>query len=447
MRSILASFSIILSAPAFAQTDHSQHQHTPPATPAPPSPAPDPMAKMDHSKMGHQEPEAPNEDCLCNAAPLAPLMPVQGSGTSRLPAAEGMMHGKHIMTGDWMLMLHGYAWLTYSDQGGPRGDKQTFVTSMAMAEASRDLSDNTRLQLRAMLSLDPLIGKRGYPNLFATGETANGIPLVDRQHPHDFFMELSARIDHDFGDSGITGFIYGGPAAEPALGPSAFMHRRSAKLNPEAPITHHWFDSTHITFGVVTAGLATRTLQLEGSVFKGREPDEERWGIDKLKLDSWSVRAIWNPSQNWALSLSHGFQKDAEATDPGENQRKTIASVSYAGSRLAATAAFSLKNHDGDTHNAFLAEANWDITPRHAIFGRVEVADNDELFFAPDPRATDSYGVSKATLGYAYTLPVGPFGLSLGGSGSIYTKPAALDAVYGRNPKSFTLFAKLSLGQ
>ena len=397
--------------------------------------------QMDHSQMGHEDPAQDLQPITGTPISLS----AQGSGTSRLPAAEGMMHGVHIMSGGWMVMLHGYAWGTYSDQGGPRGDRQAFVTSMAMAEASRDLSDRTRLQLRGMFSLDALMGRRGYPNLFATGETANGIPLVDRQHPHDFFMELSARIDHDFG--GVTGFLYGGPAAEPALGPSAFMHRRSAKLNPEAPITHHWFDSTHITFGVVTAGLATRTLQLEGSVFKGREPDEERWGIDTLKLDSWSLRATWTPSRHWALSLSHGFQKDVEATDPGANQRKTIASVSYADDRLAATAAFSLKNHDGDTHNAFLAEATWDITPRHALFGRVEVADNDELFFAPDPRADSNYTVGKATLGYAYTLPLtAPLALSLGGSGSVYAKPSALDAVYGRSPKSFTLFAKLSLG-
>ena len=323
-------------------------------------------SQMDHSKMGHEAP--PLEDDLQPITGTPINRPAQGSGTSRLPGAEGMMHGQHIMTGDWMIMLHGYAWLTYSDQGGPRGDKQTFVTSMAMAEASRDLGDNTRLQLRGMFSLDPLIGKRGYPNLFATGETANGEPLVDRQHPHDLFMELSARIDHDFG--GITGFVYGGPVAEPALGPSAFMHRGSAKLNPEAPITHHWFDSTHITFGVVTAGIATDTLQLEASAFRGREPDEARYNIETPKLDSWSVRATWNPSQHWALSLSHGFLKSPEARDPLDNERRTIGAISYASQKLTVTAAYSYKVHGGDGHGAFLAEANYDITPRHAIFGR-----------------------------------------------------------------------------
>jgi hypothetical protein len=435
-KAALCAAPIAFAFPAAAQMDHSQHQHTPPATPAPP---PDPMAGMDHSQM-----EAMKACETASCGTVSTWQTASGSGTSRLPGAEGMMQGLHLMPGDWMIMIHGYAWGTYSNQGGPRGDKQAFVTSMAMAEASRDLGATTKLQLRAMLSLDPLIGKRGYPNLFATGETANGIPLVDRQHPHDFFMELSARVDHDFSDN-VTGFLYGGPVAEPALGPSAFMHRRSAKLNPEAPITHHWFDSTHITFGVVTAGIATRTLQLEASSFTGREPDEERWGIETPKLDSWSVRATWNPSPNWSLSVSHGFLKSPEAREPLDNERRTIGAVHYADRRLSVTAAYSHKVHGGDGHGALLAEANWDITPRHALFGRFETVENEELFPDTDPIA-GSYRVSKATLGYAYTIPLGPFGLSLGGSASAYAKPSALDAAYGRNPKSFTLFAKLGLG-
>ena len=425
----------LIASPAAAQMqgmDHSQHAPTPPAQPVPATSL-DPHAGHDMSKMEGMDMGAPDA-------------PAAGSGTSRLPAAEGAMHGLHLTPGDWMVMLHGYAWGTYSNQGGPRGDAQAFVTSMAMAEAARDLSPKTRLQFRAMLSLDPLMGARGYPNLFATGETAGGIPLVDRQHPHDFFMELSARIDTELGDS-VSGFLYGGPVAEPALGPSAFMHRRSARLNPEAPIAHHWFDSTHITYGVVTAGLAGQKWQIEASAFRGREPDESRWDIETPKLDSWSVRATWTPSPNWAVSLSHGFLKDAEAAHPGENERRTVGAVHYADRRLAVTAAYSHKVHNGDAHGAFLAEANWDVTPRHAIFGRLETVENEELFEAPNPLAGRSFTVTKATLGYGYTIPMGAFGLTLGGSASVYAKPAALDAAYGRSPKSFTLFAKLALGQ
>lgn len=420
--------------------DHSQHQgHAPTPAPAPapapaPTPQPDPHAGHDMSAMQGTDMMGGSE------------MAARASGSSRLPGAEGPMRGLHWMAGDWMLMAHGYAWGTYSNQGGPRGDKQAFVTSMAMMQAERDIAPATHLQIRAMLSLDPVMGARGYPNLFATGETAGGIPLVDRQHPHDLFMELSARIDTDLG-GGTSAFLYGGPVAEPALGPSAFMHRRSARLNPEAPITHHWFDSTHITYGVVTAGLASEHWQFEASAFKGREPDEERWGFDTPRLDSWSVRATWTPSPNWAVSVSHGFLKDPEATHPGENENRTIGAVHYADKRLAVTAAYSHKVHDGDAHGGFIAEANFDITSHHAVFGRVEVVDNAELFDHHSPLAGQSFTVTKATLGYGYTIPVTSLvGLTLGGSASLYAKPAALDAAYGRSPKSFTLFAKLALG-
>jgi hypothetical protein len=371
--------------------------------------------------------------------------PTAGSGTSRLPGSEGMMSGRYRLRGDWRLMLHGYVWGTYSDQGGPRGDTLGFATSMAMIQASRDLSPATRLQLRGMFSADPLIGRRGYPNLFATGETANGVALVDRQHPHDLFMELSARIDHDAG-RGVTLFAYGGPVAEPALGPSAFMHRKSALLNPEAPITHHWFDSTHITFGVVTAGVATRAVQIEASAFRGREPDELRYDIEAPSLDSWSVRATWTPAPRWAASLSYGRLKSPEARNPLEDESRLIATIAYADSRLAILAAYGRKDRlPGRVVDAWLIEGNWAVAGRHTMFSRIETVVNDELFAEESPLADRPFRVTKGTLGYAYTVPVGPFGLSLGGSGSVYAKPAALDGAYGRAPKSFTLFAKLSL--
>ncbi|MDB5714690.1 MAG: hypothetical protein JWO15_2087 [Sphingomonadales bacterium] len=399
------------------------------------------MAGMDHDTHDSM----PGMDMDMDMADTG-AAPASGSGTSRLPAAEGMMTGLHLRPGGWTVMIHGYAWATYSDQGGPRGDDKAFVTSMAMVEGTRDLSATTRLQLRGMFSLDPLIGKRGYPNLFATGETANGVALVDRQHPHDLFMELSARVDTQIG-SGLTAFVYGGPVAEPALGPSAFMHRASAQFNPEAPITHHWFDSTHIAFGVVTAGLSNDHWQLEGSAFRGREPDEARYDIETPKLDSYSIRGTWTPTRNWAASLSYGRLKSTEALHPDEDESRLIAVVAYADKRLAVTAAYGRKDRlPGRVVDAFLAEANWKFVPRHAVFGRVENVENDELFGEDSPLHDRPFRVTKATLGYAYTLPVGPFGLSLGGSASVYAKSAALDAAYGRAPKSFTLFAKLALG-
>ena len=371
----------------------------------------------------------------------------EGSGTSRLPADEGGMHGVHLAAGEWTVMLHGYAWGVVTDQGGPRGDSGRFVTSMAMIEGERDLGDRAHVQLRAMGSLDPLMGPRGYPNLFATGELAHGRPLVDRQHPHDLFMELSARADYRIGIGSL--FLYGGPVAEPALGPAAFMHRASARYLPLAPIAHHWFDSTHISYGVVTAGWSSRAVQLEGSAFRGREPDEHRWDLETPRIDSWSARATWTPSPHWALQASHGFLKSPEQEHPAENEHRTTASAHYANGGVAATLAWSLKNRaPGPALPAWLGELSWEAGPHHTVFGRLETVANDELFPDPaDPRHDLTLHVAKAEGGYAYRLPLtGPLGLALGGTLAAYAKPAALDAAYGKAPLSWTLFAKLALG-
>ncbi len=259
----------LLAVPAAAQ-DHDHHQHgQEPAVPP-----------VDHSAHANHNQQA--------AQKKQPMRPAEGSGTALLPANEGGHHGLHIdLGGAWHGMAHGYLWGVHTDQSGPRGDSKTYVQSMAMLSAERATSWG-RVQLKSMLSLEPLMSNRGYPNLFATGETAGGEPLVDRQHPHDLFMELAARIDVNITENARL-FVYGGPVGEPALGPSAFMHRGSARYNPEAPITHHWFDSTHITYGVATMGIATSHLQFEGSIFTGREPDEDRWDIEKPRLDSWPV--------------------------------------------------------------------------------------------------------------------------------------------------------------
>jgi len=227
------------------------------------------------------------------------------------------------------------------------------------------------------------------------------------------------------------------------------MHRGSARYQPMSPITHHWFDSTHITYGVVTAGYATRTVQLEASAFKGREPDEHRWDIETPRLDSWSVRATWTPSPYWAMQASHGRLKEPEAQHPGEDENRSTASVHYARAGLSTTFAYSLKDRvPGERLSAFLGEATYELSPRHAVFGRVENVANDELFpDHDDPLHDVKFRVTKAEAGYAYRLPIiGPLGLALGGTVAVYDKPAALKAAYGATPVSWTLFGKCAVG-
>jgi hypothetical protein len=392
-------------------------------------------AAMDHAAMGH------------GGMRMSDAGAAYGSGTALLPLAGGTMTGAHVATGGWSLMAHGYAWGVTTEQSGPRGDAMSFVQSMGMVMADRDLSDTTHLQLRAMMSLEPLMGRQGYPNLLATGETAFGVPLVDRQHPHDLFMELAARVEIDVGsDSRLI--LYGGPVGEPALGPAAFMHRVSARYLPLAPITHHWFDSTHITYGVATAGWRTRTWQLEGSVFTGREPDEERWTLETPRFDSWSVRASWTPSPNLVAQVSHARLEEPEAQHPGEDERRTTASVHYATPELSATVAWSLKDRvPGERLPAWLVEANWAAGGGHNLFARGERVSNDELFpDHDDPLHDRTFRVARGELGYAYRLSLAePLNLALGGSALATAVPRALERTYG-DGLGWSLFAKLTLG-
>src|SRR6267378_6267596 len=235
------------------------------------------------------------------------------SGTSWQPDTA-VMEGIHGIAGDWATMLHGFASLIYDHQGGPRGADKIFSESMLMGMAQRTLGSGT-LTLRGMISLDPLMGKSGYPLLLQTGETANGVtPLIDRQHPHDLFMELAGVYSVSGAHRSV--FLYAGLPGEPALGPPAFMHRFSGLALPEAPITHHWLDSSHITFGVLTAGAVVDRLKLEISAFRGREPDEKRWNIESPRLDSHSFRLSFNPTVSWALQASLGRLNSPEQLEP-----------------------------------------------------------------------------------------------------------------------------------
>lgn len=404
--------------------------------------APAAAQEHDHSQMD------PSDHETAGMFPTSepPAAPAEGSGTSRLPANEGAMRGLHLMAGDWMVMAHGRVSLQFTDHSGPRGGDKAYASSMAMLTAGRETGWG-RIEFKAMASLEPAMDAAGYPNLFATGETAQGLPLVDRQHPHDLVMELAARVDFDAGRGRL--FLYGGPVGEPALGPSAFMHRGSASYNPEPPITHHWFDSTHISYGVVTAGYATNAWQIEASAFRGAEPDEHRWNIESPRFDSWSLRATLTPSPRFALQASYGEIHQPEALHPGEDEHRFTASAHYAGTcGLTAMLAFSAKDRvPGATLSAWLAEVNWHADAHNTLFARAENVANDELFpDHADPLHDQAFRVSKFQLGYARRIPLGPFELALGASGALYAKPAALDAAYGSSPAGYTLFARIALG-
>jgi hypothetical protein len=370
------------------------------------------------------------------------------SGTSWQPDTTPM-EGLDGELDGWSTMLHGYIMGIYDHQGGPRGDDKVFSASMLMGMAQKQVGVGT-LTLRTMLSLDPLMGKSGYPLLLQTGETANGVtPLVDRQHPHDLFMELAGIYSVPLSDTSSV-FGYVGYPGEPALGPPAFMHRFSGMDDPAAPITHHWLDSTHITYGVLTGGFVDGDWKIEGSAFRGREPDQFRWNFDPFKLDSASTRLSWNPTPDWALQASYGFLKSPEQLEPTVNQHRTTASASY-NMKLdqrdwQTTLAWGRNNnHPGNTLDAFLLESaiSWN---QHTIFARAENAAKDELFRAPSPLAGKTFKVSSFSLGYIYDIPVADhLFLGLGAMGTVDVVPSAIEPSYGSNPMSYMLFTRLKI--
>src|SRR2546423_9147012 len=201
--------------------------------------------------------------------PVGISMERMGSGTTWIPDAVALP-SRRRMFGNWMVMAHGFVFAQYDKQTGERGDDQFGSLNWTMLMATRDVAGG-RLQARTMLNLDPAgVSKRGYPLLLQTGETYKGQPLHDRQHPHDFWMELGALYQREI-KRNLAWSVYVAPSGEPALGPVAFMHRPSAMDNLTAPLTHHWQDATPASFGVATACLSARKRKLEGSVFNWRE--------------------------------------------------------------------------------------------------------------------------------------------------------------------------------
>jgi hypothetical protein len=370
------------------------------------------------------------------------------SGTSWQPDASPHAMG-HLMRGDWTLMGHAMLNGVYDTQEGPRGDELAFVSGMVMGSARRNTGEGDILTLRAMLSPDPAMGKRGYPLLLAAGETADGVtPLVDRQHPHDLFMELSATWAHEFG-SGVSGFLYAGLPGEPALGPPAFMHRPATMTSPEAPITHHWLDSTHITFGVLTAGWVRDAWKFEVSQFTGREPDEDRNDIERPRLDSTSLRASWNPDAHWALQVSWADVESPEQLEPEVDVRKLTASALYGldlgeGRSWAATLAWGRKDPtEGATTDAVALEATWVPAIGWQLFSRVEWLESDEL--GDDHH--EVHEVAKLTLGARREFPVtARIRLGVGALYSFNEVDAALEPSYGGSPNGAMVFLQFLSG-
>jgi hypothetical protein len=448
------------AAPA-ASADHAMSPGMDPAMPGMDQ-SPAAASTPDHAGMSHMDhaPSAPNvgeampgmgHGMTTGAMMTGALGPYgatrEASGTAWQPddsADAGVMASR----GDWMLMLHGTLNLVADTQGGPRGADKLFASGMLMGMAQRPIPNGV-LQFKAMLSPDPLMGKAGYPLLLASGETADGVTrLIDRQHPHDLFMELSGSVSQTIGRNSSV-FLYAGLPGEPAFGPPAFMHREAIMDSPEAPISHHWLDSTHISFGVVTGGVVLGKAKVEISRFNGREPDQHRYNIETGPLDSTAVRLSWNPTASLALQGSYGYFKDPEQLEPDVNQKRLSASALYAreiapGTKLSATLAWGRKTIDGHSDDAFALEAGLKRGP-WTVFSRAELTENSELVVGVDHGP--SYTVGKASIGVIRDVRIAPhLAFGVGGLFSINAVPDALAAAYaGHHPTGAMGFVRLKL--
>jgi hypothetical protein len=387
-----------------------------------------------------------------------------GRVRAQTPAAaggSGRSQTSQVSIGDagWMLMQDGILFANVNHQGGPRGGDELTAPNWWMGMASRRAGTG-RVTFNAMFSLDPAtVGEDGYRELFQVGEALNGRPLIDRQHPHDFFMQLSAiwRVPM----TGSTGFtIAGGPAGEPALGPVAFMHRPSAADNPTAPLTHHTFDSTHVAFGVITAAVDHGPFVLEGSLFNGREPDQHRWDFDFGRLDSVSGRLWFRPDDEWEFQVSSGHLVDPEELEPGHDVVRSTASASWTrknGSAISAlTAAIGVNDTDHGTRYGFLVEGARHVDP-NTFYARVEGLQAETVLLqtgmvVDGPAADVKDLVSAVTLGGVRdVLYWKGFEGGIGADVTFYGVPDSLQATptspslppYGGHPVSFHLFFRL----
>lgn len=379
------------------------------------------------------------------------------SGTSMNPPAWPMPMAMHPF-GSWNTMFMAQGFINDTQQSGPRGGDKLYSGNWLMAGAEHRVGAKGAFQAELMLSLEPAtVTDRRYPLLFQTGETAYGEPLVDSQHPHNFIMGLGFHYARSLSDK-ATLELYFAPVGDPALGPTAFPHRASAMELPQAALSHHWQDSTHIADEVVTVGLAYEKIRLEGSGFYGSEPGENRWIIEGGPINSWSTRLWYFPSKYWAAQISGGRLAKPEALDPGDQIRVT-ASVEYSKPMPGGSWSSSLiwgRDHSTFSKrnlNSYLVESVLPIRSKNFITGRIELVDKDELFEGqPDieARLDTSYGstfrIGAYTIGYTRDIDVFPgIQTGIGFNLETYSLPSAIKPYYGDHPVGGNIFVRFRL--
>jgi hypothetical protein len=470
-------------------------------------PSPQNMPGMDMSSMQKSNDQQPAPLKMNMMKPPTSLIDAElahtTSGTSAEPPSSPVSMLMNEYRG-WMLMVHGSAFVSdiqqhaSTDPSDPpaalcgqfdllcspperRGSDKLFSTNWIMPMAMRQFGPG-QLTLRAMFSIEPAtISGRQYPELFQQGETAFGKPIIDGQHPHNFFMEVAALYDIRLGERSLLS-LYAAPIGDPAIGPTAYPHRLSASEDPIAALGHHQQDSTHIAFNVLTGGVTWRWLRFEESGFHGAEPTEQRWGFQPspngLAIDSYSSRVTFSPTQNWSSQYSIAHIISPEALYPGEDQQRQTASIMYnrpigahhdttgmPGMDMSTPATGNWSTTliwgrtksltDNSKENSYLLESLLQFHKRNYIWTRIENAGrSNELFISPGsalpPNFTESPigHVAAYSFGYDHDYRITPHLLAAPGAQfTTYTTPSALISTYGAHPFGAVAFVRFRIAK
>jgi hypothetical protein len=190
---------------------------------------------------------------------------------------------------------------------------------------------------------------------------------------------------------------------------------------------------------------------MEGSIFTGREPGENRYDFDRPRFDSYSGRISWNATTNLALQVSHGYLQSPESSEPELDQHRTSASVIY-NQPLGKDANWStsfvwgqIRNTGERATHSFLVETNLQ-RGRDTVYARWERVEKSGHELVLDEIDHDRiFPVSGYTIGYVRDLTHGNgIDVGVGGQFTLNDMPDKLERYYGTDlPYGFQFFFRI----
>lgn len=349
---------------------------------------------------------------------------------------------------------------------GPRGVDQFAAPDMFMLDLGRALTARQWLNLELMGTTELwTYPQRGYPQLLQIGEEhSDGQPFVDAQHPHSSPIMGLTVSDTLSLESAATLKLFFAPRGQSTDGPIAYMHRESARDDPDAPLGHHvGQDVGHISSTVLGAQLDLGQIIFEASVFNGAEPNPTVVDLPLGPINSAALRVSYAITADHRVMASVANVTQTDPEYPGTTSATRLsASLSdhWALPQLGlldqTAIVGSITRHPTDSPlTSFLDEA----VLQHGsgdFWGRMEVLQRlaSELEIptpAPEaptplvPAGETKHWVSALTLGYTHwSATYRNLELGLGSSLTLDFVPAEWAGAYGsRTPLTVRLIVQV----